>query len=377
MPLQLWSRPSPFVPLAALGVLVACSSGDPRGTSAPPAENRAYFIAAEEVDWDYAPSGKNLVTGEPFDAAANVFVQSGPDRIGKVYRKALYREYTDATFSRRKPDDPRWAHLGTLGPVIRASVGDTVDVTFRNATGLPLSVHAHGLKYDKASEGTPYADGTAGDASGDAVPPQGTHVYHYEVPERAGPGPGDPSSVVWMYHSHVDEVADVNSGLMGAILVTARDQARADRTPVDVDRELVVMFEIMDENLSPYLPHNIATYTGDPASVNPADPEFQESNLMHSMNGYVFGNLPGLTMNVGERVRWYLLDMGTETDLHTPHWHGQTALVNGMRTDVVALLPAQMAVADMVPDNPGTWLFHCHVNDHITAGMLSLFTVNP
>ena len=46
-----------------------------------------------------------------------------------------------------------------------------------------------------------------------------------------------------------------------------------------------------------------------------------------------------------------------------------------MRTDVVNLLPMSMVVADMVPDAPGTWLFHCHVNDHIKAGMLSKYRV--
>ncbi|MGZ5835968.1 MAG: multicopper oxidase domain-containing protein [Xanthobacteraceae bacterium] len=29
----------------------------------------------------------------------------------------------------------------------------------------------------------------------------------------------------------------------------------------------------------------------------------------------------------------------------------------------------------MRPDNKGTWLFHCHVNDHLTAGMAALYTV--
>ena len=32
-----------------------------------------------------------------------------------------------------------------------------------------------------------------------------------------------------------------------------------------------------------------------------------------------------------------------------------------------------MIVADMVPDDPGTWLFHCHVNDHILAGMMTAY----
>ena len=57
--------------------------------------------------------------------------------------------------------------------------------------------------------------------------------------------------------------------------------------------------------------------------------------------------------------------------------NGNTVTALGMRTDVVNLLPASMVVADMVPDAPGTWLFHCHVNDHITAGMLARFRVLP
>ena len=48
-----------------------------------------------------------------------------------------------------------------------------------------------------------------------------------------------------------------------------------------------------------------------------------------------------------------------------------------MRTDVVNLLPASMVVADMKPDDVGTWLFHCHVNDHIRAGMLTRYQVLP
>jgi hephaestin len=82
-------------------------------------------------------------------------------------------------------------------------------------------------------------------------------------------------------------------------------------------------------------------------------------------------------MKKGERVRWYVMDLGTETDLHTPHWHGNTVLVTGMRTDSLSLLPGSMVVADMVPDDVGTWLYHCHVNDHITAGMQALYTVTP
>ena len=57
--------------------------------------------------------------------------------------------------------------------------------------------------------------------------------------------------------------------------------------------------------------------------------------------------------------------------MHAPHWHGNTLLIDGMRTDMVELLPMSMKVLDMYPDNVGTWLLHCHVNDHIQGGMLA------
>jgi hephaestin len=336
---------------------------------------RTYFIAADDVVWDYAPTGINQITGEPFDEVANVFVENGPDRIGRRYIKALYREYTDASFTRRRPAQ---ANLGTLGPMIRAVVGDTIVVHFKNNAQFPASIHPHGVFYDKANEGAPYNDGTGNAAKrDDAVPPGGTYTYRWAVPERAGPGPADGTSVFWMYHSHTDEVADTYTGLMGPMVITAAGKARSDGSPVDVDRELATMFLVFDENQSHYLQQNIDTFAGDPGSVDPEDEGFIESNLMHSINGYVYGNLPGLTMRKGERVRWYLMGMGTEVDLHTPHWHGHTVLVQGARQDVVNLLPATLLTANMQPDDPGTWLFHCHVGDHIIAGMLALYTVFP
>lgn len=48
------------------------------------------------------------------------------------------------------------------------------------------------------------------------------HTYIWEVPERAGPGKNDPSSVMWMYHSHADETKDTWAGLMGAMIFTGR-----------------------------------------------------------------------------------------------------------------------------------------------------------
>src|SRR5947199_1518586 len=185
-------------------------------------QTRTYYIAADDVNWDYAPQGKNMITGQPFTDDENVFVRNGPDRIGSTYRKALYREYTDATFSTLKPKDPKWEHTGLLGPVIRAEVGDTIKVVFRNNASKPYSIHTHGVLYDKSSEGAPYNDGTSGAAKDDdAVPPVATYTYVYKVPPRDGPGPHDGTSVMWMYHSPTDEIGDTNSGLAGPMIIYA------------------------------------------------------------------------------------------------------------------------------------------------------------
>ena len=337
---------------------------------------RTYYIAAEEVVWNYAPDGRNEITGKPFDDVADTYVKTGAGRIGSRYLKCLYRGYTDATFRARQSRSAADAYLGFLGPVIRAEVGDTIRVVFKNNCPFPTSVHPHGVLYDKSSEGAPYNDGTSGaDKSDDAVRTGGRHTYTWEVPQRAGPGPSDSSSVMWMYHSHVDEVADTYAGLMGAIEITRAGMARPDGSPKDVDREVFELFSVMSENSSPFIETNLHRFAGKPYPPLDDD-DFVESNLMHSINGYVFGNQPMLTLRKGERVRWYVMSMGTEVDLHTPHWHGNDVSVNGMRMDTVSLLPASMVTADMVPDDVGIWLFHCHVNDHIRAGMLTRYRVS-
>ena len=64
---------------------------------------RTYYISADEVSWNYAPSGRNQITGKPFDEVADVFVRGGPGRIGSVYKKCLYRGYTDSSFGTGRP----------------------------------------------------------------------------------------------------------------------------------------------------------------------------------------------------------------------------------------------------------------------------------
>jgi manganese oxidase len=299
------------------------------------AATRHYYIAAEDVTWDYAPSGRNLLNG-------NAIPQ--PWSVKLKWPKSRFIEYTDSSFTVPKRQ-PEW--LGILGPVIRAEVGDEIVVDFLNRGQRPHSLHPHGLRYDKDNEGSAYLPAGAGAQIG----PGGRFTYHWFANAGSGPGAGQLSSAVWWYHSHVDAAIEINAGLLGPIIVTAKGKANADGSPKDVDREFVAAFMIFDELKT------------------------KPQGLFYAINGFVFGNLPGLTMKQGEKVRWYLLGMGNEIDLHTPHWHGETISDKARNTDVIELLPGSMTAVDMVADNPGSWMFHCHVEDHMENGMMALYTV--
>lgn len=370
------------------------------GQAPDPAKTHHYYIAAEPDQWDYMPIGSDPICG---------MVPAPGVRSNHRALKVRYFQYTDGTFTTRVPQPAR---LGILGPVLRGVVGDYLVITFLNRTALPLSMHPHGVKYDKDSEGSFYGDNRQLKALeakspdvrstpglGAAVGPNARFTYVWYMDEESGPLPSEPSSKAWLYHSHVGGEGEVNLGLEGFIIVTDPKRARPDGTPNDVDREMPALFLIFDEgqldaetlerlqasgggqapaSVANGLAANALGLPGAPQAAvgNPAD--LKEEGERHTINGYIYGNLPGMEMVEGERVRWYLMGLGSESDFHTPHWHGLRVIEDGRRrTDTVELMPASTKVADMVADNVGDWLFHCHVADHMANGMFALVTVHP
>ncbi len=360
-------------PTNAIAPTVTAAMGDAGGKffgKAPdPAKTRRYYIAAEPQLWDYAPEGRDPICGKPLPPPVLVKRNGG---------KMRYIEYTDETFSTRLISTPR---LGILGPVLRGVVGETLVVTFANRTSRPLSMHPHGVRYDKDSEGSYYEPKPG---LGAAVGPGAKFTYVWQLDEHSGPLPTEPASKGWLYHSHVNGDEESNFGLIGCIVVTDPARARPDGTPNDVDREMASLFMIFDESGLGEAEKEAAEYASLPGNPGlPPKPWAQVQEIMEqgervAINGYIFGNLPGLDMVEGERVRWYLFGLGGQNDFHTAHWHGMKVIEEGRRrTDVVELLPASMKVADMVADNPGNWLFHCHVAEHMMEGMFARFTVHP
>eukprot|EP00808_Paulinella_micropora_P003454 g83002.t1 len=359
-------------------------------TQSPPSQQltgvlREYFIAAEEVEWDYAPQGKHVVMGREFNAYERIWFDPGPMTIGHIACKARYVEYKDAAMTVKKPKPEKWAHTGILGPMLEVCVGDVMRVKFCNRAsqgGVPLSIFPHGGLAQHEN-----------DTRVGAFPGQCT-VYTWEVRDSAGPAEGT-SSVIWPYHSWVAVLsgADFSSGLLGGVIVRERGSCNIDMSktsPRGVDREFVVYMGNIEESASFYMiPHNLKktsqgmTVLGasGPGFLN--DPHFIETNSFFSINGYIYGNHdPNMTSNTpytmkeGETVRWYAIGFGNRGDIHSEHWHAQTFISQiKTRIDIFNIVAGTVYITDMLADDPGIWLFHCHMGNHFEDGMSGLFEV--
>jgi FtsP/CotA-like multicopper oxidase with cupredoxin domain len=109
------------------------------------------------------------------------------------------------------------------------------------------------------------------------------------------------------------------------------------------------------------------------------------SGMAWAINGVVArGHVmePLLTLRRG---RSCVLAMHNDTAWHHPmHLHGHAFRViarNGQPTrhlewqDTVLMAPQERVDIAFVADNPGDWMFHCHILEHQAAGMMGVIRV--
>ncbi|MGA8117525.1 MAG: multicopper oxidase family protein [Actinocatenispora sp.] len=100
-----------------------------------------------------------------------------------------------------------------------------------------------------------------------------------------------------------------------------------------------------------------------------------------------FHGIRPLGVHLGDRVR---LRLNNQTPMYHPiHLHGHTyqirgygtagepgdtAMHHGARKDTVLIAPNQRVTVDLVADNPGQWLTHCHNAYHLAAGMATILS---
>jgi len=350
-----------------MGMPTVTSMGQDDFTGIATGTTRVFYIAADQVQWNYAPQGMNVMSGQRFTAAEKDVVTATPDRVGATYTKCVYRAYTDATFTELVPQD---AYMGILGPTMHTEVGDKVTISYRNNCTFANSIHVRGWRYSKENEGLAYQDDTKLKAD-DAVVPGGGYQYHFEVPLTAGPMDTESSSTVWSYDSPSANNANDFAGLTGFIVVARRGEAKEDGSPKDVDKEMFSLFEADNENASALKDTNLGAF---PASTL-ADQGFIDANMKRSLNGFVFGNGPVPILVQGTNVRWYSLGISNSSQTFSPQWDGNTFVVAGMRTDSVALPNGRTAIADMEARNPGLWVLGPPASDNGEASMMGRYEV--
>ncbi|ESP04555.1 hypothetical protein LOTGIDRAFT_170648 [Lottia gigantea] len=331
---------------------------------------RHYYLAAVELEWDYAPLGSNMVTNDT--TISNNFIKNSNNRIGSIYRKIVFRQFTDNLFN-TQISTPEW--MGILGPLIRAEVGDEMNVHFKNlaySSGRPFSVHPHGVLYSKDNEGAIYLDNTSGaDKIDDGIMPGQNYTYIWKVTPEFGPTPADPSCIPWGYHSHVNSDKDIDTGLMGMLLTCKAGALNVDGTRKDYSKEYIVYMDIADENNAWMIQSNLMK-CGDPAQcLQSPDMGFRQSNVMWHINGYVYGNLPGFEVNVDEKTMWYIMSLNT--GIHSISFSGNTLIHRNHRVDTIPFLPSTFLSAEMIPANEGNWLLYSRVSENFQGGMAAFY----
>ncbi len=90
-----------------------------------------------------------------------------------------------------------------------------------------------------------------------------------------------------------------------------------------------------------------------------------------TINGATYDRAQPLEVRAGESVRLRLINMSMMS--HPIHLHGHTFQLgaDGARKDTLLLPPMARAQVDLVADNPGRWMLHCHNAYHAEAGMMT------
>jgi manganese oxidase len=306
--------------IARVALALAVALAGLLGASSAAARARDVWVAAVPTWWNVAPNGHDAILGMPVDPAEAIF----PTVVYHRYSAHWKRRLPNASHSNADG-------LNIPGPLIHARVGDLIRVHFKNIDNLrfaPHSMHFHGVHYAPSSDGA-YLPGFSGR---DADVKYG-RSYTYRL--KAGAD----SVGVWPYHDHSQSMEEsIAGGMFGMLSILGRHE----RAP---DREFEVVFSPMGKDFM-------------------------------AIDGRAFvGNTPVFKAKVGQTVQWDVMAMGS--DFHTFHVHGHRWLGPGkVPRDTQTVGPAESYKIRWKEHDPGTWLYHCHVEDHMMRGMIGIYQVS-
>uniref|UniRef100_A0A8C1IQM9 Coagulation factor VIII, procoagulant component n=1 Tax=Cyprinus carpio TaxID=7962 RepID=A0A8C1IQM9_CYPCA len=338
---------------------------------------RSYYIAAEEIMWDYG-------INKPAQLIKPREVRRGMRKYFPAYKKVVFRAYQDRDFKHPIKRGELDEHLGIMGPVLKAEINDVLTVVFKNLASRPYSFHLHGV-YDKMqgsfSPGTGPEGTKAEEVPGDPVPPGEERVYNWRISRRQGPSASEFDCKAGAYYSDVNMEKDINSGLIGPVLICRPGTLRPHVLLQPDVTDFFLLFTTFDERKSWYLDYNTRKFCTPPCQAKVDDPWFETSNKFAAINGYVSETLPGLIVEQYRTARWHLLNVGSQGEFHAVHFHGLPFGVGKdqeHRMGVFNLYPGVFGTVEMRPTIVGTWLIECTIGEHQMAGMRAkLLIYNP
>ncbi len=223
-----------------------------------------------------------------------------------------------------------WTYNGTVpGPTLHVRAGDRVRVIFTNHLPEPTTIHWHGIDV------APDMDGVPGFSQA-AVAPGETFTYEFTA--------DDPGT--YIYHTHYDDFNQLDHGLYGAVVVD-------------------------DPTASPY---NL-----DYLMLLSSWRVYSDSENYFSINGKSYPLTKPYRVHSGDRVRMRIINI-SGTEFHTMHFHGHKFTIVAVDGQPVPLAARQKMVTVLVGPGetrdiaftanaqPGTWMVHCHVADHMMNG---------
>jgi len=233
-----------------------------------------------------------------------------------------------------------WGYNGTMpGPLVEATQGDRVRFVVHNELPEPTSVHWHGLELPVAMDGVP-------GLTQDLIMPGKSFTYEFDL-HQAG---------TFFYHSHI--AMQEAFGMVGGFII----HPKVAYDP-PVDRDFLLTFQNFHIAPNQTIPDSMA----------------MDWNW-HTINGRSGPFTTPLVVKHGERVRVRLINF-SPMQHHPIHLHGHTFWLTGhegARIPPSAWVPrnntivgvAQATDFEFVANNPGDWIFHCHMVHHMMNHMV-------
>lgn len=236
-----------------------------------------------------------------------------------------------------------WTYNGMVpGPYIKVDVGDKLRFDVTNELPLGTDVHFHGAKLPSNMDGVaPISQGL--------IKPGETFSYEFPAVKEA----------VAIYHAHAHGQMMVPNGMLGVLQIgeVALPRGRT-ISGVEIPADLEVAQEF-------------------PMVLNDA------GTIGLSLNGKSF---PATAPIVADQGDWLLVHYANEgLQVHPMHQHQFDQLVvakdgipldNPYYADVVNVAPGERYTVLMQMTDPGTWVWHCHILNHVEReeGMFGMAT---